>query len=86
MINNYNRIIFPMFEFELKGTLPDLEKFEIEILEYLGFGPKETYFHKLYDELKNYYGVKELKTEQENKMLKDFGPINFFLAVAPASA
>ncbi|KKQ18638.1 MAG: tRNA ligase [Parcubacteria group bacterium GW2011_GWC1_36_9] len=72
-----HRIIFPMFEFELKGTLSDLEKFEVEILEYLGFGAKKTYFHKSYDELKNYYGVEELKTEHENKMLKDFGPIVF---------
>ena len=72
-----HRIIFPMFEFELKGTLPELEKFEIELLEYLGFGAKETYVHKSYDELKKYYGVEELKTEHENKMEKDFGPIVF---------
>ncbi len=72
-----HRIIFPMFEFELKGTLPDLEKFEIEILEYLGFGDRKTYLHKSYDELKNYYGVEELKTEHENRMLKDFGSIVF---------
>ena len=72
-----HRIIFPMFEFELKGTLSDLEKFNIELLEYLGFGGGETYFHKLYDELKKYYEVKELKTEHENKMLNDFGPIVF---------
>lgn len=72
-----HRIIFPMFEFELKGTRPDLEKFEIELLEYLGFGAKEKYFHKSYDELKKYYGVTELKTEHENRMLADFGPIVF---------
>jgi len=72
-----HKIIFPMFEFELKGTLPDLEKFEIELLEYLGFGSKEKYFHKTYDELKKHYGVEELRTEQENKMLTDFGPIVF---------
>src|SRR3989344_5183522 len=45
-----HRIVFPMFEFELKGTLSDLKKF---------------------------YKVGELKTEHENKMLKDFGPIVF---------
>ena len=72
-----HKIIFPMFEFELKGTLPDLEKFEIELLEYLGFGSKEKYFYKTYDELKKHYGVEELRTEQENKMLTDFGPIVF---------
>jgi aspartyl/asparaginyl-tRNA synthetase len=66
-----------MFEFELKGTIVELEKFEVELLEYLGFGGKETYFHKTYDELKKFYGVEELKSEHENKMSKDFGPIVF---------
>lgn len=72
-----HKIIFPMFEFELKGTMSDLEKFEAELLEYLGFGAKEEYFYKTYDELKKYYGVDELKAEHENKMLNDFGPIVF---------
>ena len=72
-----HRIIFPMFEFELKGALPELEKFEIELLEYLGFGKRESFIHKSYDELKKHYGVEELKTEHENKMLTDFGSIVF---------
>ncbi len=72
-----HKIIFPMFEFELKGTLPDLEKFEIELLEYLGFGSKDKYHMKTYDELKKFYGVEELTSEQENKMVNDFGPIVF---------
>ena len=54
-----------MFEFELKGTISELEKFEIELLEYLGFGSKEKYLHKTYDELKNYYnGRRSAKTKQ----------------------
>lgn len=72
-----HRIVFPMFEFELKGNITDLEKFETELLEYMGFGASEKYSHKKYDELKNYYKVEELKTEHENKMLKDFGPVVF---------
>lgn len=72
-----HKIIFPMFEFELKGTLPDLEKFEIELLEYLGFGSRDKYHMKTYDELKNFYGVSELTSEHENKMVADFGPIVF---------
>lgn len=72
-----HKIIFPMFEFELKGTIFDLEKFETELLEYLGFGGKNKYHHKKYDELKNYYKVDELKPEHENKMLEDFGPVVF---------
>ncbi len=72
-----HRIIFPMFEFELKGSIKELEQFEIELLEYLGFGSKKKYHFKTYDELKKFYKVEELKTENENKMLKDFGPIVF---------
>ena len=72
-----HKIIFPMFEFELKGTISDLEKFETELLEYLGFGAKEEYFYKTYDELRKYYRVEELKAEHENEMLDDFGPIVF---------
>ena len=72
-----HKIIFPMFEFELPGTLADLEKFNLELLEYLGFGPRDKYHLKTYDELKKFYGVEELKTEHENKMVHDFGPIVF---------
>lgn len=72
-----HKIIFPMFEFEIKGGLADLRIFEIELLEYLGFGDKKDFFYKSYDGLKDFYGVKELEAEHENKMTKDFGPIVF---------
>lgn len=72
-----HKIIFPMFEFELKGGTPELQQFEIELLEYLGFGSRGTYHMKTYDELKKFYGVEELTTPNENQMEKDFGPIVF---------
>lgn len=72
-----HKIIFPMFEFELKGDLIELEKFENELLKYLGFGEEKDFFHKTYDELKDFYKVEELKAEHENKMLKDFGSVVF---------
>lgn len=72
-----HRIIFPMFEFEMKGGLEDLEKFETELLEYLGFGKEKDFFFKTYDDLKDFYKVKELKAEHENKMVEDFGPVVF---------
>lgn len=72
-----HKIIFPMFEFEMKGNLEDLERFEIELLEYLGFGKEKDFFFKTYDELKDFYKVQELKADQENKMLTDFGPVVF---------
>ena len=72
-----HKIIFPMFEFEIPGTIADLEKFEIELLEYLGFGDKQSYHHKKYDELKDHYQTKELDHSHEAKMLTDFGPVVF---------
>jgi aspartyl/asparaginyl-tRNA synthetase len=72
-----HKLIFPMFEFELKGTVEDLRKFETELLEYLEFGDRNTYIYKTYDELKEHYGVEELTHEHEEKMQADFGPVMF---------
>jgi len=72
-----HKLLFPMFEFELKGTIEDLEKFETELLEYLGFGDNETYHYKQYDELKDYYNADELTHEHEAQMHNDFGPVVF---------
>ena len=52
--------IFPMFEFESKGTLDDLKAMECELLEYLGFGAKDTIPSKTYGELAVKYDTKEI--------------------------
>lgn len=72
-----HKLIFPMFEFELRGGIQELQKFETELLGYLGFGEKATYIHKTYDQLKDYYHTKELTYKHENAMLANFGPIVF---------
>lgn len=72
-----HKIIFPMFEFELKGDIKDLEKFENELLEHLGFGKKETFHKKTYDELSAHYKTDSLSHKDEADMQKDFGPIVF---------
>ncbi len=72
-----HKLIFPMFEFELKGGIQKLREFETEMLEYLGFGDEESYHYKKYDELKRHYGTKELTHQHENKMQHDFGPVVF---------
>jgi aspartyl/asparaginyl-tRNA synthetase len=72
-----HKLIFPMFEFELKGTIADLRAFETELLEYLGFGSRSTYHYKKYDELKRYYKTSELTHKHEAEMQKDFGPVVF---------
>jgi aspartyl/asparaginyl-tRNA synthetase len=66
-----------MFEFEIKGDIKELEKFENELLEYMGFGSRGTYSYKRYDELAQYYRVKELTHKHENQMEKDFSPVLF---------
>jgi len=72
-----HKIIFPMFEFELPGTIKDLEKFETELLEYLGFGKRKDFYYKTYDELARHYKTSELTHTHEALMAKDFGPIVF---------
>lgn len=72
-----HKLIFPMFEFELPGTIDDLLDFETELLEYLDFGHRRTYHYKQYDALKRHYKTRELTHEHENKMPEDFGPVVF---------
>jgi aspartyl/asparaginyl-tRNA synthetase len=72
-----HKLIFPMFEFELKGGIKELQQFEVELLEYLGFGRKSGFKFKTYDELKNHYKTKELTHKDENKMDTDFGHVVF---------
>jgi len=70
-----HKLIFPMFEFELKGSVEELKKFEAEMLNYLGFSG--DYVYKTYDELKEFYKTEELSHDDENKMQQDFGPVVF---------
>lgn len=72
-----HKLIFPMFEFELKGDIEKLLEFEAEMLQYLGFGAKGDYVFKTYDQLKGHYHTDELSHAHENQMQKDFGPIVF---------
>lgn len=72
-----HKVIFPMFEFELKGDIKALRKFEAEMLEYLGFGKKTAFTYKTYDQLKDFYDTDELTHEHENRMLHDFGQVVF---------
>ncbi len=72
-----HKLIFPMFEFEIKGGIDDLVKFETKLLEYLGFGDRSKYHYKKYDQLKRHYKTRELTYKHENKMLEDFGMVIF---------
>ena len=66
-------IIFPMFEFEMPGSVDDLKAMEYELCEYLGFG---NITEKTYRDWQEHYGldwIKEMDAEHELKMAADFG-------------
>jgi len=70
-------MIFPMFEFESKGTLEDLRELETELCEYLGFGEREKFVYKSYNDLAKYYNTSELTSEHELRMNDDFEEVVF---------
>jgi aspartyl/asparaginyl-tRNA synthetase len=72
-----HKIIFPMFEFESKGNIEDLRILEIELLEHLGYGLRQKFFYKQYDELAIMYGTSDISHKEENKMAQDFGSAVF---------
>ena len=72
-----HKIIFPMFEFESKGTINDLRALEEELLINLGLGQKSDFTHKSYDELAQHYRVKDLTSKEEGLMKTDFGSVVF---------
>jgi hypothetical protein len=84
-IEGRHELIFPMFEFESKGTMKDLEKLETELLWYLGFD-KPVFVH--YDNIcEQYGGVEILENEHETRMWKELGSVvslqNFPLRTNP---
>lgn len=72
-----HKIIFPMFEFEIKGGIDKLEAFEKELLDYLGFDASKKGSYQTYDELKDHYKTDELTHAHENAMQTDFGSVVF---------
>ena len=79
-----HNLIFPMFEFELKGGIDELRKVEMELLEYLGFKKNDAgiYPQGDYDDVCKKYSVDELEHEHEERLEKDHGPV-FFLENFP---
>ena len=72
-----HKLIFPMFEFELQGGIDELQAFETELLEYLGYGSSAQFTYKSYEDLAHFYDTKELTHQDENKMEQDFSPVVF---------
>ena len=65
-----HELIFPMFEFESKGTMNDMLKLEEELLLHLGFDkPKSVPYEMLCSE----YNTEILEAEHETKMWQEIG-------------
>merc|ERR1711998_272745 len=69
--------IFPMFEFECRGSKEYLIKLEMELLEYLGLGNKDSFPRGKYKDVAEKYNTKELEHEHEEQLRKDYGPVYF---------
>lgn len=68
-----HEMIFPMFEFESRGTMEDMVKLEAELLNYLGFdAPVEVDYESICQE---YDGVSILENEHETKMWEELGSV-----------
>lgn len=75
-------LIFPMFEFELKGDMKALEDMERELLCHLGYNKCCDFASGDYAELENKYDTKDISHKEEQKIYEDFGPV-FFLKNFP---
>ncbi len=64
--------IFPMFEFESRGTIEDMKRMETELLNYLGFSEPVIC---LYEEVCKRYDIDEIKSDHELTMQKELGNV-----------
>ncbi len=76
-IEGRHNLIFPMFEFEMHGGLDDLIDLKAELIEFLGFGKKDSFPRKKYLDLAKRYDTEFLEDEHEEKMCEEFGPAVF---------
>jgi len=75
-------IIFPMFEFELKGNMNELEKLEKELLIHLGYDKICSFHEGNYEEVANNYSTTDISHQVEQKLYSEKGPV-FFLKNFP---
>lgn len=76
-------LIFPMFEFELKGDLDTMQNVERELLEYLGYGVKDGFIEGQYEDVAERMGVMDISHKEEMKLYKEDGHKVFFLKNFP---
>ena len=80
-VENRHDLIFPLFEFEMKGGMDKLVEMERDLLQHLGYD-SEKFFENTYNNLSKKYGVKELEHEHEQQLYDDVSP-TFFITDFP---
>ena len=75
-------LIFPMFEFELKGGMNELEAIERELLCYLGYDKCCAFAEGDYVDVADKYNTTDISHKEEQQLYKDNGPV-FFLKNFP---
>ena len=69
-----HELIFPMFEFEMKGDMQDLLNMEKELMQYLGFKTNTGDYNYPEDDYENVakkYNVSELENEHEEQLVME---------------
>jgi aspartyl/asparaginyl-tRNA synthetase len=72
-VEGRHKIVFPMFEFESRGTVDDLQQLMAEMLEHLGYGSRESFKRINYRDAMEKYQTEELDHEHEKQLCRDFG-------------
>tara|TARA_B100001123_G_scaffold436891_1_gene568090 strand:- start:1152 stop:1988 length:837 start_codon:yes stop_codon:yes gene_type:complete len=76
-------LIFPMFEFESKGSVKDLQNMQVDLLDHLGFDKTNgSYPEGNYVDICKRYDTDELDHADELRLEEDYGPV-FFLKEFP---
>lgn len=82
-VQDRHDLIFPLFEFEMKGNMEDLISLEKELLLHLGYD-EAKFVRGKYSDVADKYSVTELEHEHETSMYEDKdGTPSFFLTDFP---
>ena len=80
-VENRHDLIFPLFEFEMKGGMDALMELEKDLLIHLGYN-SEMFIEEKYENIAKLYGVTELEHEHEQNLYDQITP-TFFIKDFP---
>ena len=77
-------LIFPLFEFEMKGDMEALINLEVDLLKHLGYDCSKVSRNK-YADIAEFYNTDELTHDHEQKLYEDASTPFFFITDFPES-